>query len=147
VYLRRFLSPRGLPAVTAATVQVGLAAAVMLLAAPFVAAQPVRLAPGVVASVLTLGALGTGLAYVWLTNIVAGWGATNASTVTYLTPLVGVVLGVVVLGESVTWNQPLGAVVVVFGIAVSQGLLPVRRPRRVAAPRAREDVDQLRVLR
>ncbi len=37
-------------------------------------------------SVLTLGVLGTGLAYVWNTNVVAGWGATNASTVTYLTP-------------------------------------------------------------
>ena len=59
-----------------------------------------HLTPRVVASVLTLGVLGTGLAYVWLTNIVVGWGATNASTVTYLTPLVGVVLGVVVLGET-----------------------------------------------
>jgi drug/metabolite transporter (DMT)-like permease len=67
--------------------------------------------------------LGTGLAYVWLTNIVVGWGATNASTVTYLTPLVGVVLGVVLLGESLTWNQPVGALVVVLGIAISQDLL------------------------
>jgi drug/metabolite transporter (DMT)-like permease len=129
VYLRRFVSPRGLPAVTAATVQVGLGAVVMLVAAPFVAAQPVHLTPRVVAAVLTLGALGTGLAYVWLTNIVAGWGATNAATVTYLTPLVGVVLGVVLLGETVTWNEPVGAAVVVLGIAISQDLLAPRGPR------------------
>lgn len=51
-------------------------------------------------------------AFVWNTNVVAGWGATNASTVTYLTPLVGVVLGVLVLAETVAWNQPVGALVV-----------------------------------
>jgi drug/metabolite transporter (DMT)-like permease len=127
VYVRRFVSPRGMPAVTVATVQVGLGALVLLVAAPFVAASPVQLTPRVVASVLTLGALGTGLAYVWLTTIVVGWGATNASTVTYLTPLVGVVLGVVLLGESLTWNQPAGALVVVLGIAISQNLLARRR--------------------
>jgi drug/metabolite transporter (DMT)-like permease len=142
VYLRRFVSPRGLPAVTVATVQVGLGALVMLLVAPFVAATPVHLTPRVVASVLTLGALGTGMAYVWLTNIVMGWGATNASTVTYLTPLVGVVLGVLLLGETLTWNQPLGALVVVFGIAVSQGLL---RSRPAPAPADVELVQPNRV--
>jgi drug/metabolite transporter (DMT)-like permease len=131
VYLRRFVSPRGLPAVTVATAQVLLGALVTALAAPFVAAQPVHLTPRVVAAVLTLGALGTGLAYVWLTGIVAAWGATTASTVTYLTPLVGVVLGVVLLGETLTWNQPLGALVVVLGIAISQDLLPLRWTRSV----------------
>jgi drug/metabolite transporter (DMT)-like permease len=133
VYLRRFVSPRGLPAVTVATVQVGLAALILLVAAPFAAVSPVHLTPRVVLSVLALGALGTGLAYVWLTNIVVGWGATNASTVTYLTPLVGVVLGVALLGETLTWNQPVGALVVVLGIAVSQNLL-TRRPAAPAQP-------------
>src|SRR3954447_11145300 len=142
VYLRRFVSPRGLPAVTVATVQVGLGALVMLLVAPFVAATPAHLTPRVVASVLTLGALGTGMAYVWLTNIVMGWGATNASTVTYLPPLVGVVLGVLLLGETLTWNQPIGALVVVLGIAVSQGLL---RPRPAPAPADVELVEPNRV--
>ena len=123
VYLRRFVSPRGLGAVPVATIQVGTAAAIMLVLAPFVAADPVHLTPGVVLSVLALGALGTGAAYVWNTNVVAGWGATNASTVTYLTPLVGLVLGVLVLRESLTWNQPVGAVVVVLSVALGQGRL------------------------
>ena len=124
VYLRRTLAPRRLPAVPVATVQVGLGAAVMLALTPLLAAHPVHLTGRVVASVLTLGVLGTGLAYVWNTNVVAGWGATNASTVTYLTPLVGVVAGAVALGERITWNQPAGALVVVLGIAVSQDRLP-----------------------
>jgi drug/metabolite transporter (DMT)-like permease len=129
VYLRRFVAPRGVPAIPSATVQVGLAAGTMLCLAPVVATSPVSPDPGVVLGVLVLGALGTGLAYVWNTNVVAGWGATNASTVTYLTPLVGVTLGALVLGEAVTWNQPVGAVVVVLGIALGQGRLRCARPQ------------------
>ncbi|WP_353112354.1 DMT family transporter [Microbacterium sp.] len=133
VYLRRFVAPRGLDAIPVATVQVGLGAAVMLLLAPFIAMTPVRVSPAVVLAILALGALGTGVAYVWNTNIVAAWGATNASTVTYLTPVVGVALGVLVLSETVTWNEPVGAVVVILGIAVAQGRL---RRRRSSSPQA-----------
>lgn len=139
VYLRRFVSPRGLGSVPVATVQVGLAAAMMLLAAPWTARQPVDLTPAVVGAVAALGGLGTGLAYVWNTNVVAGWGATTASTVTYLTPLVGVVLGVVVLAETPAWNHPVGGLLVVLGIAVGQDrLVPLarhltRRPAPVPA--------------
>lgn len=134
VYLRRYVSGRGYDAPTLAFGQVAVGAAVMLLAAPWIASQPVQLSGRVVASTLLLGVAGTGLAYVWNNNIVAGWGATNASTVTYVTPLVGVLLGVVVLGERLTWNQPLGAVLVLVGIAVGQGRLRARRAR--SSPRA-----------
>ncbi|MDQ1482840.1 MAG: hypothetical protein QOF35_916 [Actinomycetota bacterium] len=123
VYLRRYVSPLNIAAMPIATVQVSLGALFMLLLAPLTALQPVHLTVRVVASVLVLGAVGTGLAYVWNTNIVSEWGATNASTVTYLTPLVGVLLGIAVLKEEVIWNEPVGAVMVVLGIAISQGRL------------------------
>jgi drug/metabolite transporter (DMT)-like permease len=38
-------------------------------------------------------------------------------------PLFSTLVGVVLLGERLTWNQPLGAVVVILGVAVSQGRL------------------------
>lgn len=123
VYLRRFVSPRGLGAVPVATVQVGLAAVLMLLLTPSLASGPVHLTAPVVLSVAALGVVGAGLAYVWNTNVVAGWGATAASTVTYLTPVVGVLLGVVVLGEPVAWHEPIGGLVVVLGIALGQNRL------------------------
>ena len=69
---------------------------------------------------LALGALGTGLAYLWNTNIVAAWGAAAAASVTYLTPVVGLVLGVAVLGERPAWNQPLGGLIVLAGIVLSR---------------------------
>ena len=139
VYLRRFISPRGLGAIPVATVQVGLGAAIMLLLAPFTATAPVHLSWRVGLSVAALGVVGTRLAYVWNTNVVGEWGATNASTVTYVAPVVGVGLGIAVLGETLTWNEPLGAVIVIAGIAVNQGRLkaPGRRARpanHVASP-------------
>lgn len=124
VYLRRFVSPRGLGAVPVATIQVGLAAVITAGLLAVRAGQPMDLDPAVIAAILTLGGLGTGLAYVWNTNVVAAWGATNASTVTYLTPLVGVTLGVLVAAEDVHWNEPLGGLVVIVGIALSQGRNP-----------------------
>ncbi len=129
VYLRRFVAPRGLPAIAAAAVQVGIGAVVMLALIPLFPANPVHLTARVTASVLVLGVVGTGLAYVWNTNVVAAWGATNAATVTYLTPVVGVALGVIVLSERVTWNEPVGALAVVLGIAISQNRVRLARAR------------------
>ncbi|MDZ7910874.1 MAG: DMT family transporter [Rhodococcus sp. (in: high G+C Gram-positive bacteria)] len=141
VYMRRFVSPLGLPAISTATVQVGSAAVIMLLASPWVAAQPVNLTPSVVTSMILLGVFGTGLAYVWNANIVSRWGATPASTVTYVTPIVGIALGVVALGERFGWNQPIGAALVIIGILVSQKrftFLPgsMRRAEQKVAVRA-----------
>jgi drug/metabolite transporter (DMT)-like permease len=127
VYIRRFISPLGMPALPVAAIQVSVGAAIMLLMAPFVAASPVHPSWRAVCSVVVLGVAGTGMAYVWNTNAVAAWGATTASTVTYLTPVVGVALGFAVLGEGMSWNEPVGALLVVTGIAVSQGRVPTRR--------------------
>ncbi len=127
VLLRRVMA-RGFDPLAVAFVQVGLAAVVMLLLAPVISWTPMRLTVPVVAALVPLGALGTGLAYLWNARIVRGLGATTASTVTYLTPLVGVLLGIVVLGEHPAWHHLVGAVLVVAGIAIGQGR--VRLPRR-----------------
>ncbi len=77
-------------------------------------------------SLVTLGALGSGIAYVLNFIVVQRSDATTASTVTYLTPLVAIIVGALVLGERITWNEPLGGVLVV-GAAIAQGVL-VRSP-------------------
>ena len=77
-------------------------------------------------SLLTLGALGTGLAYIWNINVLRAWGPTNASTVTYVTPVVGVLLGVLILGETFGWHEPLGAGLVLLGILLAQQRIAAR---------------------
>jgi drug/metabolite transporter (DMT)-like permease len=84
-------------------------------------------------SLLALGALGTGLAYILNYAIVRAAGATTAATVTYVVPIVSTALGVLVLGESVSWNQPVGAALALSAVA-AQGLTGSRGSGR--APRA-----------
>ncbi|MGW0522673.1 DMT family transporter [Crossiella sp. NPDC003009] len=130
-YLRRFLSHRDVPAITLAFIQVAAGATLMLLTTPFLG-TPTDLSLPVLLSMLALGALSTGLAYVWNTAVVRDWGAANAAAVTYVTPVVGVLLGVLVLGEPLAWHQPLGAALVLLGILAAHGRL--RRISRRRAP-------------
>lgn len=85
----------------------------------------------VVAAMLALGVVGTGIAFALNFQVVEEAGATTASTVTYLTPLVAVVVGAAFLDEGVAWYEPVGALVVLAGVAVSQGRLRLPRPRRL----------------
>ena len=77
-------------------------------------------------SLLALGALGSGVAFALNYAIVRARGAALASTVTYLIPVFSTVLGAAVLGETLHWNQPAGTVVLLAGIAISQGRLRTR---------------------
>ena len=52
--------------------------------------------------------------------------ATTASTVTYLTPLVAIIVGALLLDEHITWNQPLGGLLIVLGAAIAQGVISGR---------------------
>ncbi|GAA1947645.1 DMT family transporter [Microbacterium deminutum] len=129
-YMRRFVSDTGMTALVFSFLNIGIGALIMLGLTPVVALAPVALDPWIIASVVLLGCLGTGLAYIWNQNTVRAWGPTRASTVTYITPIVGVVLGVLVLGETVSWNEPVGALVVFLGILLAQNRLVLARRRR-----------------
>ena len=125
-YMRRFASDTGMSALAFTFGYIAMAGVVMALLTPFLVLTPVILDVPIVASLLMLGCLGTGFAYVWSQNTVRAWGPTRASTVTYITPVVGVVLGILILGETLTWNEPVGALVIFLGILLAQDRL---RPR------------------
>ena len=132
-YLRRFVAPTGVGPLATAFLQIGVAAAIALLCSPWLASDPVSLTPAIVASLAVLGVAGTGLAYLWNMNVLAAWGPTVASTITYVTPVVGVTLGILVLGEALEVTEPIGAALIFAGILLAQ-----RRSRaaRLAVPPA-----------
>jgi drug/metabolite transporter (DMT)-like permease len=132
VYMRRYLTGRGTSSIALAAAQITTGALLLLITAPVLANQAVDLQPDVLASVLALGALGTGLAYLLNYRLIQDEGATTASTVTYLLPIVAVILGAIVLGEPITWNLVVGTGVVLAGVAISDG----RFSRRHARPQA-----------
>ncbi len=123
-YTRRYLSPLDLPASSLAAGQLICASLELALLALVIGGGVGHVDAAVLGSVLALGALGTGIAFVLSYQVIARAGATTASTVTYVVPLFATVLGIVVLGERLTWNEPVGAVIVLLGVAVSQDRLP-----------------------
>jgi drug/metabolite transporter (DMT)-like permease len=76
---------------------------------------------GPILAMVGLGVLGTGYAYIWNFKIISAAGSSIASTVTYLTPVVAVFMGWIFLGEGISWNEPVGGALVIFGAAISQG--------------------------
>ena len=120
-FIRRFVEPMKIQREVAVFGQVTTSALSLL---PFYAVggwvigQPT--VDGVL-SMLALGAVGTGIAYVMYYRVIAIAGSPIASTVTYITPVVGVAIGVMLLGETLTWHEPVGAAIVIFGAYIAQG--------------------------
>ena len=78
-------------------------------------------------SMLALGIFGSGFAYIWNFQVIKSAGSAIASTVTYITPLVAVVMGLLFLNEPLTWNEPVGGLIVLLGAAISQNRLVLFR--------------------
>ncbi|MGC5288953.1 DMT family transporter [Micromonospora sp. DT231] len=138
-YQKRFIAGSEHSGLSLSAAQLLLAAAQLAVVAPFVAGLPplpTELSAGVVASVLTLGALGTGLAFVINMRNIRVAGASTASTVTYLIPIFAVLIGAVALDERLNWHQPVGALIVLLGVAVAQGVFGRRKARPVVGAAA-----------
>ena len=133
VYMRRTLSPTGLSPLVLSAAQVLVGTVLMAIVTPVVGRSAIHLDAQIVLSMVALGVLGTGLAYLLSYSLVRDIGATGASLVTYLIPLAAVALGVVVLGEGLQWNLPIGGAVVIAGVALAQGRFS-RRERPAAMP-------------
>ncbi len=131
-YQKRFVTGRTGSGVSLAAAQLLIALAQLAVAAPLLAGAPpapAALSGQVVLCVLALGVLGTGVAFVLNFRVIRIAGASTSASVTYLMPVVATVVGVLVLREHLVWNQPAGAAIVLTGVAVSQGVLRVRRRR------------------
>jgi drug/metabolite transporter (DMT)-like permease len=116
-YARRNL--RSAPPLVLASGQVGWAVVLVgLLALVVDGGVTLPAVPEAAVSVLWLGAVGTGFAYIVFFRLLTGWGPTRASLVAYLLPVVAVVLGVVVLGETVDALFAGGAALIVAGVWV-----------------------------
>ena len=80
------------------------------------------------ASLLALGVLCSGVAYILYFRLITNAGPSRALAVTFLIPAFAVMYGVVLLGEKVTpWMMLCGGVII-LGTALSTGLLKWGRP-------------------
>jgi len=90
-------------------------------------------------SMLCLGAGGTAIATILTATAAGRLGATKASIAAFLIPVVALILGVAIRGESVTMISLLGAAVCLFGAAVLRDarILRALLPRRLVGVGAR----------
>jgi drug/metabolite transporter (DMT)-like permease len=120
VYMGRQLAGRGLSPLVLSAAQLTAATGLLVLLTPIAGLQAVQLTPAVLVAISILGALGTGAAYVLNYRLITDEGPTATSTVTYLLPVVAVVLGVVFLGEPAAAHLLVGTGIVLVGIALVQ---------------------------
>jgi drug/metabolite transporter (DMT)-like permease len=102
----------------AVTLSASLGGAVLL--APFLLLEGAPTPTlGAVAGLLALGVVATALPYMLFTTLVAEVGAGLASPTYFLIPITGLMLGVVVLGEDLTWTAPIGLVLILVGVRIA----------------------------
>jgi drug/metabolite transporter (DMT)-like permease len=117
VYARRFL--QGLSPMITAVFEIGFALIIAALLATILDGGirlPTR--TDAIFAVIWLGLLGSGLAFLIFFRLLGRWGATRTSLVAYLMPVVGLLLGAVVLHEAVDVRLVLGTALVISGIAI-----------------------------
>ena len=104
-----------------------LAAAVLLaIVFPFAGLQPVHLRWDAIAALAVLGCLGTGIAYILNYRLITDEG-TTASIVTYLLPIVAVILGAAILGDHISVQIIGGMLIVLTGVAITRRDRPIDR--------------------
>ncbi|MBN7797128.1 DMT family transporter [Parahaliea mediterranea] len=142
VYARRFLSPLGIAPIALCTYQLGLASA-LLLALCDIRQVSAIFADWRAASGLFLGAglFGTGIAYTCYYYLVERLGAIRAASVTYIPPVVALVIGATFAGESLAAIDIVAAAIILLGVFVMQssGTAPLRRWRQPRPGRGPED--------
>jgi drug/metabolite transporter (DMT)-like permease len=119
VYMGRYLTGRNLSPLVLSAGQLIAASGLLALALPFGGTQVGSWRPDAVGALVVLGVVGTGLAYVLNYRIITDDGPVLASTVTYLLPVVAVLAGLLVLGESVTVSLIAGVVIVLLGVGLT----------------------------
>ena len=115
VYSRR--NVRGLPPMIPAVFQVTFAAIIVTTLA-VVFEHPWTATPDAQAvfSILWLGMLGSGVAYLLVFRLFSHWGATRTTLVAYLLPVVGITLGYLVLDEPIDGRLILGTALIIAGV-------------------------------
>jgi len=122
VFGRRFKT-MGIPPLATAAGQVTVSSA-LLLPAALIVDQPWTLAMPSTGAILSLAALGlvsTAFAYLIFFRLLARAGATNVGLVTFLIPVSAILLGVMILGETLALRHVVGMALIGAGLILIDG--------------------------
>ena len=127
VYAKKFLADKQIAPLALTTYQIGLALVLLACITPFTGitaiAQDSTASPGLI---IGLGLLGTGVAYLTYYYLILNLGAVVASSVTYIPPVVALIVGFLAANEKLGVTEILSMVLIMSGVFLLQR--PSRRP-------------------
>lgn len=100
------------------------AAAILVLPLAVLFPAPGEPTPGIMAAVLALGIVCSGIAYIIYFKLIEEVGTTSALTVTFLNPVFGILWGALFLHEAIGWHTIAGSAIVLLGTALVTGFRP-----------------------
>jgi drug/metabolite transporter (DMT)-like permease len=114
VYARKYIIPLNIPATALTTYQLGIGLVILALCTDYHGMGKILQSPhAAVGLAVGLGLLGTGLAYIVYYHIVEKFGAITASSVTYIPPVVALLIGALLAGEPIRLSD-YGATLLIF---------------------------------
>lgn len=121
VYARKFVKPLELPSMAVTTYQSGIAMLTLLPITPLEGIGALFTdTRAALAMIVGLGFLGTGLTYISYYYIVERLGAVVAASVTYIPPVVAIIIGVLFVGEPIAPTGYLAMVLILTSVAILQ---------------------------
>lgn len=101
--------------------------AASLLLLPLLPFFPIQASsdPEIIGSVLLLGIVCTGIAYLFYFRLIAEIGAPSALTVVYIVPVFGVLWGHLLLDEPIGWHTITGGLTILTGVVLVTGFNPL----------------------
>lgn len=127
VYAKKFLADKQIAPLALTTYQIGIALLILACITPFTGitaiAQDSTASLGLI---IGLGLLGTGVAYLTYYYLILNLGAVVASSVTYIPPVVALIVGFLAANEQLGVTEILSMVLIMSGVFLLQR--PSRRP-------------------
>lgn len=132
IWTRKFISPMKLDPVSATVAQLSIGATILGIISSIVSTTPSSYPVDGVVAILLLGVVGTGVAFALNLELINRSGSIISSTTAYSMPIVATIAGIIFLSEKLNWYEPIGIILALFGIAITQGLLKSRNSAKAA---------------
>lgn len=119
VYAKKFISPLNIHFAALTSYQLGFAFVLLVFVTDYKGITNVISNTHVLLGlIIGLGLLGTGLAYIIYYYLIEKLGAVNASSVTYIPPIIALIIGYFFVGENITFVDILATILIFSGIFI-----------------------------
>jgi len=117
IYARKFITPLKISGIALTTYQLVSATIILLFITPFSGIDKIfQNLTITIETILGLAILGTGISFLIYYYIIDKMGAVKAASVTYITPIVAIFIGVLVGKEPLNISDILGVVLILIGV-------------------------------